>query len=117
MHEALPATGRMLPGGKHCRRHKQHQCNTTAGFTTPLPSLPPLQALDATKGMLYLHMRNTIHRDLKSPNLLVDSAWRVKVGEGRGGRSGLPAARCFQCSGHALRASCRGRCSMPSLQN
>jgi serine/threonine protein kinase len=32
-------------------------------------------------GMLYLHSRSPqiIHRDLKSPNLLVDEHWRVKV--------------------------------------
>lgn len=37
--------------------------------------------LDAAIGMLYLHSRATpvIHRDLKSPNLLVDENWRVKV--------------------------------------
>lgn len=37
--------------------------------------------LDAAKGMLYLHTRNVpiIHKDLKSPNLLVESSWRVKV--------------------------------------
>lgn len=38
-------------------------------------------ALDAAKGMLCLHAHNPpiVHRDLKSPNLLVDAAWRVKV--------------------------------------
>jgi len=38
-------------------------------------------ALDAAKGMLYLHSCSPpiIHRDLKSPNLLVDKHWRVKV--------------------------------------
>ena len=38
-------------------------------------------ALDAAKGMNYLHSSNppVIHRDLKSPNLLVDKHWRVKV--------------------------------------
>ena len=38
-------------------------------------------AVDAATGMLYLHARPQpiIHRDLKSPNLLVDSHWRVKV--------------------------------------
>ena len=42
--------------------------------------LPP-QALDAAKGMHYLHKHvpPIIHRDLKSPNLLVDKHWRVKV--------------------------------------
>ena len=41
-----------------------------------------LQMLDAAIGMLYLHSRATpvIHRDIKSPNLLVDENWRVKVG-------------------------------------
>ncbi|KAI7842069.1 hypothetical protein COHA_004266 [Chlorella ohadii] len=38
-------------------------------------------ALDAAKGMLYLHGHKPpiIHRDLKSPNLLVEKNWRVKV--------------------------------------
>lgn len=38
-------------------------------------------AADAATGMLYLHARPQpiIHRDLKSPNLLVDRNWRVKV--------------------------------------
>lgn len=37
--------------------------------------------LDAAKGMMYLHSSEppVIHRDLKSPNLLVDKHWRVKV--------------------------------------
>ena len=40
-------------------------------------------ALDAAKGMLYLHAHAPpiIHRDLKSPNLLVDKHWRVKVSD------------------------------------
>ena len=39
--------------------------------------------LDAAKGMLYLHAHTPpiIHRDLKSPNLLVDGHWRVKVSD------------------------------------
>ena len=38
-------------------------------------------AMDAAKGMLYLHSHKPpiIHRDLKSPNLLVDGQWRAKV--------------------------------------
>ncbi|KAK2078096.1 hypothetical protein QBZ16_003964 [Prototheca wickerhamii] len=40
-------------------------------------------ALDACKGMLYLHSHAPpiIHRDLKSPNLLVDKHWRVKISD------------------------------------
>ena len=43
--------------------------------------------LDAAKGMMYLHSSEppVIHRDLKSPNLLVDKHWRIKV---------PPALRC-----------------------
>jgi len=39
--------------------------------------------LDAAKGMLYLHNHSPpiIHRDLKSPNLLVDKHWRLKVSD------------------------------------
>ena len=49
--------------------------------------LSALQALDAAKGMLCLHVHNPpiLHRDLKSPNLLVDAAWRVKVSDAVGG--------------------------------
>ena len=37
--------------------------------------------LDAAKGMNYLHSSDppVIHRDLKSPNLLVDKHWTIKV--------------------------------------
>lgn len=48
---------------------------------TPLRSTRCPAAAPASQGMLYLHAHSPpiIHRDLKSPNLLVDSAWRVKV--------------------------------------
>lgn len=41
-----------------------------------------LMALDAARGLLYLHSHKPIilHRDLKSPNLFVNSALHVKVG-------------------------------------
>ena len=40
-------------------------------------------ALEAAKGILYLHSRVDVvlHRDLKSANLLVDKHWRVKVAD------------------------------------
>jgi Protein tyrosine and serine/threonine kinase len=40
-------------------------------------------ACDAAKGMLYLHTRSPpiVHRDLKSPNLLVDGLWHIKVSD------------------------------------
>jgi serine/threonine protein kinase len=39
--------------------------------------------LDAARGMLYLHRRSVpvLHRDLKSPNILVDENWHAKVGD------------------------------------
>ncbi len=53
---------------------------------TPLRSTRCPAAAPASQGMLYLHAHSPpiIHRDLKSPNLLVDSAWRVKVGARQG---------------------------------
>eukprot|EP00892_Ulva_mutabilis_P012726 jgi/Ulvmu1/9826/UM056_0067.1 len=38
-------------------------------------------ALDAAKGMLYLHSKDLLHCDLKSLNLLVDKAWTCKVAD------------------------------------
>lgn len=39
------------------------------------------QAIDACNGMLYLHTQHPpiLHRDLKTPNLLVTESWAVKV--------------------------------------
>lgn len=47
------------------------------------PAPLPCQLVTAATGMLYLHNRPAgaiVHRDLKSPNLLVDSSWHCKVG-------------------------------------
>ncbi len=40
-----------------------------------------VQAMDAAQGMLYLHSQSPpiVHRNLKSPNLLLDANWTVKV--------------------------------------
>ena len=67
------------------------------------------------KGMNYLHRRAPpiVHRDLKSPNLLVDKNWTVKVGgwgrlapsggyrtwEGRGGHSMFKPCTAYQGRG------------------
>lgn len=59
-----------------------------------------LQALDAARGLLYLHNKSIVHRDVKSPNLLVDEHYRVKV-------HGLCLDACCHCAGD-LWQSCLG---------
>eukprot|EP00026_Physarum_polycephalum_P017687 Phypoly_transcript_18994.p1 GENE.Phypoly_transcript_18994~~Phypoly_transcript_18994.p1 ORF type:complete len:224 (+),score=30.64 Phypoly_transcript_18994:1-672(+) len=38
-------------------------------------------AIDIANGLKYLHAHNIIHRDVKSPNMLVGSDWTVKIGD------------------------------------
>lgn len=45
----------------------------------PCHGIMPPQALDSATGLLYLHRRGMVHRDIKSPNLMVDSHFRAKV--------------------------------------
>ncbi|ELR17014.1 Serine/threonine protein kinase [Acanthamoeba castellanii str. Neff] len=38
-------------------------------------------ALRITKGMHYIHSQGIVHRNLKSPNVLIDSKWNAKVAD------------------------------------
>ncbi|ELR13805.1 EGFlike domain containing serine/threonine protein kinase [Acanthamoeba castellanii str. Neff] len=38
-------------------------------------------ALGITKGMHYIHSQGIVHRDLKSPKVLIDSKWNAKVAD------------------------------------
>jgi serine/threonine protein kinase len=46
----------------------------------PLPLMVRL-ALQAAKGMHFLHSSGIVHRDLKSLNLLLDAKWNLKVSD------------------------------------
>ena len=93
------------------------------------PGVPPLEwrvrlqmALGAAAGMCYLHncAPPIIHRDLKSPNLMVDRYFRVKVGDFNLSRVAVasvapkpaPEARApnFQSAGCTRRGGWRRRC-------
>ena len=67
---------------------------------TPLPSVQRrlLMALDVARGMNYLHSCRPpiVHRELKSPNLLVDKDFTVKVGS------------CCSCGSQGTGAGARG---------
>jgi len=49
-------------------------------------------AIGAAKGMAYLHDNNVIHRDLKSPNILVTADWNGKITDFGGSRAAQSTA-------------------------
>lgn len=38
-------------------------------------------ALDTLRGLQFVHSAGFLHRDLKSPNLLVDKSWNIKIAD------------------------------------
>ena len=82
-------------------------------FELPVAKLAPM-ALDIGRGMAYLHSREppVLHRDLKSANILVDSALRLKItdfGKPFGPAVGL-TTRAFRCAVRATRRYGAQRC-------
>lgn len=61
-------------------------------ITLPLPLIRNM-ALDVLKGLHFIHSAGFIHRDLKSPNLLVDRSWNIKIAD-----FGLSALKTDSCS-------------------
>ncbi|AGO84667.2 Serine/threonine protein kinase [Pandoravirus salinus] len=51
-------------------------------FVTQIPfALKAKIAYQAAKGMHFLHSSGVVHRDLKSPNVLLDSKWNAKISD------------------------------------
>ena len=69
--------------------------------------------------MAYLHNRRPtplLHRDLKSPNLLLDNQLRVKVGHHLASRATLSARPVHSCGKWSLRRSNDVFCALYGLR-
>ena len=89
-HSRLPCDEKMscacgrAPRSQALVGNRLHVSSSVILLQAPLPWVRRVSmAFDAAKGMQYLHSRQppVIHRDLKSPNLLVDTHWHVKVSD------------------------------------
>lgn len=49
-------------------------------ISLPFPLIKNM-AIDILKGLHFIHSAGIIHRDLKSPNLLVDKSWNIKIAD------------------------------------
>ena len=60
------------------------------------------------QGLLHLHSRGLVHRDVKTPNLLVDAGWRCKVRAApqHAQRTGVQMGSHFKASQGAARSGC-----------